>query len=191
MVAENEIKHHGDERTERRNRWNGGVQFNFAEKRAAAAAAFSQDGGALLLLLVPSLPAADGTINHRRLSVNAKRKEGMSQRKRDREKEAGRREGREDQAVWGKIESRVPWLPYGMYVRVVSLCRLSGEHEWRSRWFKRFFKQGPARHLENTPRKQLTASSEREIMYRYHFGKCAYAMNYLDEQDRFQNKRKT
>jgi len=66
------------------------VQFNFAEKRAAAAAAFSQDGGALLLLLVPGLPAADGTINHRRLSVNAKRKEGMSERKRDREKEAAK-----------------------------------------------------------------------------------------------------
>lgn len=36
---------------------------------------FSQDGGALLLLLVPVLPATDGTINHRRLSVNGKRKE--------------------------------------------------------------------------------------------------------------------
>lgn len=64
-------------------------------RRRAAVVAFSQDGGALLLLLVPGLPAADGTINHRRLSVNAKRKE--RERKREAKGEGGRAEGaRED-----------------------------------------------------------------------------------------------
>lgn len=76
----------------RRKARDGGGRGEGWRRRAVA---FSQDGGALLLLLVPGLPAADGTINHRRLSVNAKRKE--RERKRKAEREGGRAEGaRED-----------------------------------------------------------------------------------------------
>lgn len=82
----------------------------------AAAAAFSQDGDALLLLLVPSLPAADGTINHRRLSVNAKRKEGEI------EKERKVKGEREDRGCERRSKVKRRGFP-AVYMRVANLCR--------------------------------------------------------------------
>lgn len=87
----------------------------------------------MLLLLVPGLPATDGTINHRRLSVNAKRKE----RERKREERGGRAGGHRG------CERRSEVKPRGfptVCARVASLCRSSGECERRNRQLKWFFR---------------------------------------------------